>query len=275
LREEQMLKIGFFSRLSGLSVKALRYYDQIGLFSPAQVDPFTGYRYYTVGQLADLNRILALKDLGLSLGQISAMVQRPPEVVELKAMLRRRRAQLLEQSAALAAELERVEARLRQLEMEDKMPEYEVVLKSSEPILVASRRLAVPSNDQVPELLSRAFRQVSDYLNEKGAIPAGPCLTRWHSPPDSFTDEDVEVIFPIRNRVPGTDEIELYDLPTEQVAAVVHRGRFEEFTRGHEFLLGWLEAHGYRLNGAYREIYHRNDEEAESVTEIQFPIEKV
>jgi DNA-binding transcriptional MerR regulator len=62
-----MFKIGEFSKFSQVTVKTLRYYDQIGLLKPAEVDRFTGYRYYSVDQLPRLNRILALKDLGLSL----------------------------------------------------------------------------------------------------------------------------------------------------------------------------------------------------------------
>jgi len=62
-----MFKIGEFSKLSQVTVKTLRYYDEIGLLKPAEVDRFTSYRYYSVDQLPRLNRILALKDLGLSL----------------------------------------------------------------------------------------------------------------------------------------------------------------------------------------------------------------
>jgi DNA-binding transcriptional MerR regulator len=68
-----MLKIGDFSRLSLASVKALRYYDELGLLRPARVDELTGYRYYSASQLTRLNRILVLKDLGLSLQQIALL----------------------------------------------------------------------------------------------------------------------------------------------------------------------------------------------------------
>lgn len=62
-----MIRIGLFSKLSQVPVKTLRYYNEIGLLEPAEIDSFTGYRYYSVTQLPRLNRILALKDLGLSL----------------------------------------------------------------------------------------------------------------------------------------------------------------------------------------------------------------
>ena len=64
-----MVSIGEFARLGGVSVRTLRHYDEIGLLRPAQVDPVTGYRGYLASQLGQLNRILALKELGLSLTQ--------------------------------------------------------------------------------------------------------------------------------------------------------------------------------------------------------------
>ncbi|MBN1862314.1 MAG: MerR family transcriptional regulator, partial [Dehalococcoidales bacterium] len=69
-----MLKIGDFSRLSRVTVKALRYYDEIGLLKPVSVDRFTGYRYYSAEQLPRLNRIIVLKNLGLSLEEVSQLL---------------------------------------------------------------------------------------------------------------------------------------------------------------------------------------------------------
>ena len=66
------MRIGDFSKLSRVSIKALRYYDQMGMLKPIDVDRSTGYRSYSVSQLPRLNRILALKDLGLSLEQIAS-----------------------------------------------------------------------------------------------------------------------------------------------------------------------------------------------------------
>jgi DNA-binding transcriptional MerR regulator len=69
-----MLKIGDFSQLSQISVKALRLYEQLGLLKPGKIDDSTGYRYDSTSQLPQLNRILALKDLGFSLEQIARLL---------------------------------------------------------------------------------------------------------------------------------------------------------------------------------------------------------
>jgi DNA-binding transcriptional MerR regulator len=270
-----MIKIGYFSRLSQVPVKTLRYYDQIGLLKPAQIDDLTGYRYYAISQLSRLNRILALKDLGLSLEQIGRILTGELSAAELRGMLRLRQSQLQEEVRAVEEMLNRVEARLQIIEMENSMPDYEVVIKNVEPMLVASRRLTIPTNDQVPKFLGAAFNEVSRYLNHQKRDSNGPCLAVWHSSPDTHTNEDVEAAYPIAGPIPENDRIKIYELDGEEVAAVIHQGDFEAFTEGHAALKRWLVANGFRLNGAYREIYHDLKDRSQSTVEVQFPIEKI
>jgi DNA-binding transcriptional MerR regulator len=113
---DTMFKIGEFSRISRVSVKTLRYYDGIGLLTPARVDLFTGYRYYSADQLPRLNRILALKDLGLSLEQIAALLDDDLPPAEIRGMLRLKRVEIQQHLEEEQARLARVEARLKQIE---------------------------------------------------------------------------------------------------------------------------------------------------------------
>ena len=108
-----MFKIGDFSRLAQVSVKTLRYYDRLGLLTPAWIDRYSGYRYYTAGQLPRLNRILALKDLGFSLDQVKRLLQDDLPVAELRGMMRMKQLELEGQLREEQARLERVENRLR------------------------------------------------------------------------------------------------------------------------------------------------------------------
>ena len=65
-----MLKIGEFSKMSKVTIKTLRYYEKEGLLMPKHVDDFNGYRYYESNQLIDISKIIALKQVGLSIGEI-------------------------------------------------------------------------------------------------------------------------------------------------------------------------------------------------------------
>src|SRR5438128_819456 len=126
-----MFRIGEFSRLTQVTVKALRYYDEVGLLQPAAVDELTGYRYYALNQVPRLNRILALKELGLSLEQIALLLHETISLSQLQAMLHDKRAELEARIREEHARLARVEARLRQIEQEESLTGYEVRLKEA------------------------------------------------------------------------------------------------------------------------------------------------
>ena len=111
-----MLKIGEFAQTAKVSIKTLRYYDQMGLLKPAWKDRFTGYRFYHLNQVADLNRILALKELGLSLEQVQTILLEEITLSQLKAMLRLKQTELEQQIEANLAQRALIDERLRQLE---------------------------------------------------------------------------------------------------------------------------------------------------------------
>jgi DNA-binding transcriptional MerR regulator len=271
-----MIKIGDFARLSQVSVVTLRYYDEMNLLKPVKVDHFTGYRYYSADQLPRLNRILALKDLGFSLEQIKLMLYDGLSFEQLRGMLEMQGREVKQRVAEEQQRLRRIEARLRQIELEDKMPNYDVVLKTVPSVLVAARRMTIPTNDQVPAYLGPAYTEVYDYVRKQGGKDVGPCFALWHSPADVYENEDVEAVVPIESPVPETERVKVYELPATKVAAVVHQGNFEDFTQGHAALLEWIDANGYRVAGPYREIYikHHQGNLSDSTTEIQFPVEK-
>src|SRR5262245_45556868 len=191
-----MLRIGDFSKLSPVSVETLRSYDQVGLLRPARVDPLTGYRHYSAGQLPRLHRILALKDLGLSLSQIAEILDEGLTAGQLRGMLRLKQAELHQRLA-------RVEARLRQIEQEDLMPDYEVVLKAVEPQLVASVQGNVANYPDSEPVFDRLFDDVYGYVYGLGVRRVGCGIALYHDP--DFRDQDmtVEAAAPIYQSLPG------------------------------------------------------------------------
>ncbi len=268
-----MIKIGDFARLGQVSVVTLRHYDEIGLLKPVVVDSFTGYRYYSVSQLPRLNRILTLKDLGFSLDQIEAVLN-GLTLDHLRGMLQLRHAEVEQQIAQGQARLARIAARLRQIESENTMAAYDVVLKTIPPLLVASRRVTIPTNDQVPAYLGSAFKETYAYLTEQGAKDSGPCLAVWHQPADVYANEEAEAAVPIDRSIAGSERVQVYELPQQHVASAIHHGAFEDFTQLHTAILSWVEANGYRVTGPYREIYIHHDPSnmADSATEVQYPV---
>lgn len=271
-----MIRIGDFARLGQVSVVTLRHYDEIGLLRPITVDGFTGYRYYSVGQLPRLNRILALKDLGFSLEQIGTALD-GLTLDHLQGMLRLRYAEVERQIACEQARLARIATRIRYIEREDMMATYDVVLKTLPAQRVASRRMIVPTNDQVSQYLDTAYGELYGYLKEQGAKDVGPCFTVWHQSADVFTNEDVEALVQIDRAIPSTDRVQVYELSGQQVASAIHHGGYDTLPDIHMALLAWIEEQGYRSTGTYREIYLHNNpaNPAETATEVQHPIERV
>lgn len=124
-----MLSIGEFAMHGGVSVRMLRHYDALGLLVPAAVDEWSGYRRYEPVQLARLNRVVTLKDLGFTLEQIGPILDADVSAAQLRAMLLMRRAQLAQQIADDHATLDDIERRLRMIEEENLMSELQFIEK--------------------------------------------------------------------------------------------------------------------------------------------------
>lgn len=272
-----MLTIGLFAQAGQVTVQTLRHYDRLGLLKPSQVDRFTNYRYYTLDQLPRLYRILALKDLGLSLEQIGKILDDDISTEQLRGMLKLRRAELAETIADASNQLARVEAHIRQIEEEGKMPEGDVIIKNVEPMLVAGRRIQIPINEGVVlEDLNNAFHEVGEYVSLQGAALDKPCIAVWYTPPDQRVDEDVEAIVPLDKKIASSERVQVHQLPQVHVASVMHQGDFRLFGESYRVILSWIERNGYAINGPFREVYHRwerNDLDNVMV-EIQFPVTK-
>jgi effector-binding domain-containing protein len=270
-----VFKIGEFSKLSQVTVKTLRYYDEIGLLKPAEIDRFTDYRYYSADQLPRLNRILALKGLGLSLDQIARLLEDdlPPD--QIRGMLRLKQMEIQEQLDTEAARLARVEQRLRQIEQEETMPRQEVALKQIPAQPVASVRDTIPTLKDLGQL----FGEIFAYLGQHRLNPVGPPIGIYHDKAFRERDADVEVAVPVGGPVPKGERVRAYELPAvDEMACLVHAGSYDSFGASYGQLMGWIEASGYRMVGPPREIYVRGPESGDDpstyVTEIQVPVEK-
>jgi DNA-binding transcriptional MerR regulator len=112
MRERTMLKIGEFARIGQVSIATLRHYDQCGLLKPNELDPDTGYRYYSFDQLARLNRILALKELGFPLEQIAHLLEEHLSLEQLRGMFTLKQAQTQQLIDIEQSRLTRIAARL-------------------------------------------------------------------------------------------------------------------------------------------------------------------
>ncbi|WP_433499430.1 MerR family transcriptional regulator [Sphaerimonospora sp. CA-214678] len=265
-----MFSIGDFARLGRVSVRMLRHYDALGLLRPARVDPFTGYRHYEAGQLSRLNRLIALKDLGLTLDQVGRVFEEKVGTEELYGMLRLRRAELAAQVAEDTARLARVEARLRMIETEGLMS-ADVVIKSVAPIRLAELGGIAESyeSDKIGPVVQPLFAELCRRFDAAGVIIVGPTIAYYEQVPEGV---EVHVGAPVNVEPGKVHDFDIVDLPAiEQAATIVHHGPMDDADATVQRLATWIEENGYRSRGFAREVYlkYGYDDPSTWVTELQ------
>ncbi len=275
-----MLKIGDFSRLGQISVRMLRHYDQLGLIKPAYVDPESDYRYYSLDQLPRLHRILALKDLGLSLDQIEQVLRENLSPEQLQGMLALKQAELSQQVQETQLRLQRVASRLAQIQQEDADSPYEVVLRPISASVIASIRRIVPTLMDMPTYRCGASDDLYAWLDKQRLDPYGPEIVLYHFPDYSETDIDMEFGIPIasKSKLDLRDPIQLSTLPAvEQMACVIHEGLLWDVGQAITALFTWMGRNGYASAGSFREVHLFGKETAKTgtepvVVELQIPV---
>jgi DNA-binding transcriptional MerR regulator len=255
-----MFRIGDFSQLGQVSIRTLRLYDEMNLLKPAQIDKFTGYRYYTIEQLPRLNRILALKDLGLSLDQIGELIKRDLPVDQLRGMLMLKQAEMEQQMQAMQAQMRRVEGRLKQIEREGKPPQYEVVIKAVEAQTIVSCRRGVPDLSAMQDYRCEMYETLYRWLDDQAIGRREPELAIYHNTEYVERDIDMELGTPIDrqtlNAAPVPPGITVRELPAvETMASVVHKGDIWGIGQAMVALYSWIGSHGYASAGPYRELH--------------------
>jgi len=263
-----MFRVGDFARIGGVTPKALRHYDAIGLFSPAFTDPSNGYRWYTPTQLPALRRIVALRDLGVPLREVADLIAGG---ADLRAVLSRRRRELEESQEA-------VERKLAALDIQVELAEHgpDVVLRT-----IASERIASVTAQLAPgDDLGPLFYRVEEVVRDAGA--------RATRPPGAILSEssgEVEVFVPVTREV-TEDGVTTRILAGGRMATAIHHGPYAAMSHVLDGLRRWVVAASLTADGPLRIIYLRFGAEPELevpeaylasgagdfVTELQVPV---
>ena len=280
-----MYKIGEFSQLGQVSPRMLRHYDKLGLLVPSHNDKWTGYRYYTIDQLSKLHRIIALKDLGLSLAQIGELLESddgmPTE--QLRGMLRLKQNELMRDIEAGMWRLQSVQARLQELEQEESPSPYEIAVKSVAAQPVASIRMVVPHVAEMGYYCELLYGQLYGGLKKAKIKALQPEVTFYHTGEYRETDVDVEIASGVHPNYAAhenlDDRIFFREAPGhELVASLIYEGALAHMNAAILALLGWIGRHDHIIAGPLRELHlsgpvHDDDVvDEELVTEIQIPI---
>lgn len=272
IRDEErryiMLKIGEFSKLSFLTVKALRFYEKEGLLVPAAVDEYSGYRYYETEQLVTAARIKAYRQIDLSIEEIREILKGEDE----KAILERKRNSLIEKQHDIARCLSIIN-----MIMEGDNMKYQATVKDIPEVIVyySEKRLAHVSDKMtyIPQCGAECME-----LN-----PGLKCRVPEYEFVEYLDEEYSEENVLIRHSeaVEGfgveNENIKFRKVPETKVLSIYHKGSYEELGNAYAFIMKYAEDNGYDAAGPARECYidgiWNKESEEDWLTEIQLPIE--
>lgn len=267
-----MFKIGEFSHIARVSTRLLRYYDSLGLLEPSHTDPDTGYRFYTPDQLPDLNRILALKEMGLTLDEVGKLLADDVPAEQLRGMLTLKRSELAREVEAREARIRFIESRIDQIESGEDDVDLLVKRVEAQPFASVRDSFAdLPAVIEFADRIEEAARPFADRL------PHPSLAAVWH---DDWTDADLDLEIGLLGSAISS-ELQVGDgriltpgtLTAAEVVSTVRVGA-PDLAHGVYGAVGrWISANDARIAGPIRELVHqRPGPGVAPVVEVQFPI---
>lgn len=274
-----MFTVGEFARIAQVSKRLLRYYDEIGLLKPIQIDKQSGYRHYSAEQMPELNRILALKELGLSLDQIRQMLSDKVSLDEMQGMLLLKKSEIERELHAEMQRIRKIESRLQSIRDTESGQPLNVVIKSVPSQAVLSLRTVIEDFEHGIEI----FAQVRRTLPEKNNYGFLYCICHSENIVEHDMDMEIGCLIPSKNHdslmLDNALELHFRELPAvETMATIVVKGALETIHSGYSRIGQWVERNGYRLAGIPREIslqLPQRIDGSDLITEIQFPVEVI
>lgn len=273
-----MYTIGEFARMAQVSRRQLRHWDEIGLLQPIKVDPKTGYRYYSASQLTALNRVVALKELGLSLDQVQRFVNDDVSLDEMKGMLLLRKAEIEQQVLEELRRVRVIESRLKQIR-EHGQHVRDVVVKQVPARMYIGVRTTSPEWDTMLQLWNIVTPVLSDTSNEQYGNFMG--ILHCDGTATDFFDMEAGRILktdthpPLKTR--DGQPFAVRELPSYEMATYIQKGTPYEMHIGFSAIGEWAEMNDYAFAGPMHGIIlhpHLFEDTTEILTEVQFPIQK-
>ena len=264
-----LYKIGMFAAMNHVTAKTLRFYEEQGLIMPALIHPETGYRYYTLSQMAVLHQITALKLAGFTLEEIARINSGANE----EAVLLKKKSELLAKISDLTRQIAMVDGYLSKKKTSLSAP---VLVKTIPETTVAFMRIRLESYD----CLFDRMPEMGVLMEKAGCSCALPeyCFTNYLEPGYKDGDTLVEICESVVEAKKETGDLHFKALPEIQAACVFHKGSYRTFSESYEVVLRYIEENGYEIVGEIRESYidgvWNKDDESEWLSEIQVPVRR-
>ena len=271
-----MFKIGEFSKLTQVTVRMLRHYDQTGLLKPAKINPISGYRMYSVDQIPLLNKIIYLRDSGFQISEIKEALQ-AEDPSSLEELLDKKYAAILHTIETEKMRLKKIEIAKNELSGSNGELHYQVSIKSVPSFRVLSIRKVIPdyyAEEDLWKILS-SFAQMHHIQAEDDKA-----FSIYHDLDYREQNVDVELCVPVQQIRKSVDGFTFRDTePVPLMACTMVYGPFSNISGAYKSFAGWLQNNEqYQMLGQNRQIVHRgpwNENNPEDfLIEIQIPLTK-
>ena len=267
-----MFRIGEFSKMSKTTVKALRYYDEVGLLKPEEIDKFTSYRFYTTDQLVKLHKIQAFRQVGLSVDEIKLIMSGH----DATAFLQKRKEELTSELAEGAKQLSRIEFILQG--KEESIIAYSATIKELPGCTVYSKKLTVPDYDAYFEIVPEIGESIEKkYPELKCAVPEY-CFIVYLDGEYKEKDFNIEFCEAVDKAWPDFDDIKFKEIAPVTAVSVLHKGAYAKLSLAYTYAFNWIKENGYTAADYPRESYidgiWNKENEDDWLTELQIPIVK-
>jgi len=269
-----MLKIGEFSKLSRVSVRMLRHYDEIGLLKPVETDKFTGYRYYHIDQLMVVGRITSLKDMGFKLGDIVKILEIYDDRSVLEGYLEDRMQELEEIYKETTYQMTLLDTARKRLRKEENMS-YNVSIKTIPERYAATVHMTIPHYEDE----GMAWNILMEETAVLNLVETEPCLVAAAFLDDEFKEENVELVVwkTVKGHYTDTEHVKFQTLPAVRVASCTFKGSYDQINDCYAAIIGWVKENGFKCAGPMFNIYHVSPYETQNseefVTEVCYPVE--
>ncbi|HKL41075.1 MAG TPA: MerR family transcriptional regulator [Clostridia bacterium] len=269
-----MYQIGEFSKINRVTVKALRYYEKVGLLKPAFIDESNGYRYYSSEQLPKIHRIVALRQMDFSINEILLLLKRH----NTKEIFQDKRDRLLDEIRQREEQLNLITYYIENSREVIKM-NYEVVLKALDEVIVYSKQMKVPNYDYYFEAIPKIGEKIVAANPDLKCLEPNYCFTIYLDGEYKKEDFEVEVCEAVTDYGKPVDDIVFKKMDGIEIAACVyHKGSYDTIGQAYAFLFKWIDENCYEVIGNPRESYidgiWNKETSDEWLTELQVPIQK-
>lgn len=269
-----MYKIGDFSKMSKVTIKALRFYEKLGLLVPSYINESNGYRYYESSQLMDISKIVSLKQIGLSIEEIKKVINGEINIEDV----------LNSKKKEIQGDIKEYNYRLSKINylLEEKNMENEIFEKKVPSYYVYYKYGVLKDYSEAASFIQTSGTECLELNPSIKCVEPDYCFVNYLD--GAYKEKNIKIRYAQavkKEKEPfkESDSIKFMTIPEENCICIYHKGDYDEIGKSYNKLLKYIENNQYEIKDYPRECYidgiWNKEDIKDWLTEIQIPIKKI